>query len=206
MSKNIHLHQADLPASLDLGGLVAIDTESMGLNPQRDRLCLVQLSAGDGTAHLVQIAQNATPPPRLAALLADPQVEKIFHFARADLAMLSRWIGEVAPPIFCTKIASKLARTYTDRHGLSDLIADLLAIPLKKEQQSSDWGAAKLTPPQLQYAANDVLYLHQLRAHLTAILTREDRLAHAQACFAFLPTRARLDLAGFPATDIFAHH
>ena len=205
MPKNIHLHQHDLPAGLDFGKLVAIDTESMGLNPQRDRLCLVQLSAGDGTAHLVQITPDTPNPPRLATLLADASSEKIFHFARADLAMLGHWIGTVAGPIFCTKIASKLARTYTDRHGLSDLLADVLDVTVKKEQQSSDWGAAQLTPAQHQYAANDVLYLHQLRESLIAMLVRENRLALAQACFGFLPARATLDLAGFGSGDMFAH-
>ena len=209
MTKHIHLHQHDLPAGLDFGTRVAIDTESMGLHPKRDRLCLVQLSSGHGEAHLVQTSQTKqgapAKAPRLAALLADSKVEKIFHFARADLAMLSYWIGEVAGPIFCTKIASKLARTYTDRHGLADLVAEILRQPLEKAQQSSDWGTDTLTPAQLKYAAADVLHLHALRQHLIAMLEREGRMGYAQNCFDFLPNRASLDLLGFAAGDIFAH-
>ena len=205
MPDNIHLHQNDLPTGIDFGAVVAIDTESMGLIPQRDRLCLVQLSAGDGSAHLVQIKPKKAAAPNLTALLTDSKVEKIFHFARADLAMLSYWVGEVAGPIFCTKIASKLARTYTDRHGLADLLAEVLGVSIEKTQQSSDWGADNLSPAQLKYAAADVLHLHPLRQQLTAMLKREGRWGAAKACFAFLPTRANLDLDGFRTSDIFAH-
>jgi ribonuclease D len=202
----IHLHQGDLPDGLDLGKSVAIDTETMGLNPHRDRLCLVQLSAGDGTCHLVRIP----PPPRMDApnlkrLLGDRTVLKLFHFARFDIAALKHALGVTTQPIYCTKTASRLVRTFTDRHGLKDLCKELLGIELKKEQQSSDWGAAELTQEQLRYAAADVLHLHALKAVLDEMLTREGRMALAQACFDFLPDRAELDLAGWAEVDIFAH-
>ena len=202
---HIHLHHDDLPADVDLGKSVAIDTETMGLNPHRDRLCLVQMSSGDGQAHLVKIGHPKKPAPRLAALLADGGVEKLFHFARFDLAALSNGIGPVAGPVYCTKIASKLCRTYTDRHGLSELVREILSIELSKQQQSSDWGAAELTPEQLKYAASDVLYLHGLKSALDERLVRENRMDFAQACFTFLKTRADMDLTGFENTDIFSH-
>jgi ribonuclease D len=200
----IEVHRADLPAGLAFGAAVAIDTETMGLNPGRDRLCLVQLSAGDGNAHLVQIVPGQDAP-NLKALLADPAVLKLFHFARFDVAMLAHGLGVTARPVYCTKIASKLARTYTDKHGLKDLCRELLGVDLSKQQQSSDWGAATLTPEQIAYAASDVLHLHALKARLDAMLARERRTALAEACFAFLPTRAALDLAGWAEDDIFAH-
>jgi ribonuclease D len=200
-----HLHRGDLPEGIDLGPVVAVDTEAMGLNPHRDRLCLVQLSAGDGRAHLVQLFPGAYEAPRLKRLLADPGVTKLFHFARFDLAMLCRYLGVMATPVYCTKIASRLARTFTDRHGLRDLCKDLLGVDLAKQQQSSDWGAAELTEEQLRYAASDVLHLHALRARLDAILAREGRTELARACFAFLPERVRLDLGGWAEQDIFAH-
>jgi ribonuclease D len=200
------LHRGDLPDGLSFGASVAIDTETMGLKPDRDRLCLVQLSAGDGNAHLVQIAAGAAAGAvRLKALLADPAVLKLFHFARFDVAMLRRHLGVTTRPVYCTKIASKLARTYTDRHGLKDLCRELLKVDLAKEQQSSDWGAETLTPEQLAYAASDVLHLHALKARLDAMLAREGRAGLAQACFDFLPTRAELDLAGFADADVFEH-
>lgn len=202
---SIHLHQHDLPDGLDLGPVVAIDCETMGLNPIRDRLCVVQLSGGDGQAHLVQIAQGQTMAPNLVRMLADPQVLKLFHFGRFDIAALAHAFGVVTAPVYCTKIASKLVRTYTDRHGLKYLLSELLGVDVSKQQQSSDWGAAALSPAQQEYAASDVLHLHRLRAALDAMLEREDRAMLAQACFAFLPTRAALDLAGWPETDIFAH-
>ena len=201
----IHLHQGDLPASLNLGPLVAIDTETLGLNPNRDRLCLAQLSAGDDVCHAVQFAPNAYAAPNLKKLLADPKVTKLFHFARFDIAMFKKYLGVECKPVYCTKIASKLVRTYTDRHGLKDLVRELLGVDLSKEQQSSDWGAAELTEKQLAYAANDVAYLHQLKTALDAMLAREGRTHLAQACFDFLPTRAELDLEGWEETDIFAH-
>lgn len=201
----ITLHKGDLPAGLELGASVAIDTETLGLNPHRDRLCLVQLSSGDGTAHLVQLDRNTYDAPRLKALLADPGVLKIFHFARFDLAVIEKYLGVSLAPIYCTKIASKLARTYTDRHGLKDLVGELLGIELSKQQQSSDWGAETLSQQQLAYAAADVLHLHALKTKLDAMLAREGRTAFAEAAFAFLPTRAELDLAGFGEDDIFAH-
>jgi ribonuclease D len=201
----IHLHQGDLPAGLDLGPAVAIDTETMGLNPHRDRLCLVQLSAGDGHGHLVQIPAGDADAPRLRALLDDRQVLKLFHFGRFDIAVLRHRLGVLARPVYCTKIASKLARTFTDKHGLKDLCRELLGIELSKQQQSSDWGAATLTEEQLKYAASDVLHLHALRRRLDDMLAREGRVAMAQACFEFLPTRALLDLAGWQDQDIFEH-
>ena len=199
------LHQNDLPDDLDLGPVVAIDCETMGLNPHRDRLCVVQLSAGDGNAHLIQIAKCQTEAPNLCRLLQDPEVLKLFHFGRFDIAAMMNAFGALTAPVYCTKIASRLVRTYTDRHGLAKLLQELLAIDISKQQQSSDWGAAKLTNAQLDYAASDVLYLHQLRDKLDAMLEREGRMEIAQACFDFLPSRARLDLLGWPDTDIFAH-
>lgn len=201
----IHLHSSDLPAGLDLGPVVAIDCETMGLNPQRDRLCLVQLSAGDGNAHLVQIARGQTAAPNLARLLRDPTVLKLFHFGRFDIAALYHAFGALAAPAYCTKIASKLVRTYTDRHGLKVLVQEMLGVDISKHQQMSDWGAEILTPAQLEYAATDVLYLHALREKFDALLAREGRTKLAQACFDFLPARAKLDLAGWPEIDIFAH-
>ncbi|MCB2053264.1 MAG: ribonuclease D [Geminicoccaceae bacterium] len=201
----IHLHQGDLPAEVDLGATIAVDTETMGLNPARDRLCLVQLSAGDGDCHLVRFERGAHDAPHLAAQLADPHRLKLFHFARFDVATLLAHLGVVAAPLYCTKIASRLARTYTDRHGLKDLCRELLGVDLSKAQQSSDWGAAGLSDAQMSYAAQDVLHLHALRERLDAMLEREGRAALAAACFGFLPARARLDLAGWPDLDIFAH-
>jgi ribonuclease D len=199
------LHRGDLPDGLDLGPIVAIDTETMGLNPLRDRLCVVQLSAGDGSAHVVQIARGQTSAPNLARLLTDPERLKLFHFARFDIAALQAAFGVVTAPVYCTKIASKLVRTYTDRHGLKNLVQELLGIDVSKLQQSSDWGAGTLSAAQLDYAAGDVLYLHRLKTTLDAMLAREERTALARACFDFLPTRAALDLAGWPEVDIFAH-
>jgi ribonuclease D len=205
VSPVVKLHKNDLPAGVGFGASVAVDTETMGLRPHRDRLCLVQLSAGDGTAHLVQLDGRDWSAPNLKTLLADPVVLKIFHFARFDVGMLQQYLGVTTGPIYCTKIASKLARTYTDRHGLKDLCSELLGADLSKQQQSSDWGADKLTDQQRHYAASDVLYLHALKAKLDAMLQREGRAAVAEACFQFVATRARLDLAGFEDTDIFAH-
>ncbi len=201
----IHLHRGDLPAGLTFSGAVAIDTETLGLKPHRDRLCLVQLSAGDGTAHLVQFDGKDWSAPRLKALLMDARITKIFHYARFDVAVLEQYLGVVTSPIYCTKIASKLVRTYTDRHGLKDLCNELLGVELSKQQQSSDWAAATLSPQQLAYAAADVLHLHELKKVLDAMLARQGRTAFAEACFSFLPTRAKLDLAGFEDTDIFSH-
>lgn len=201
----IHLHQGDLPDGLDLGKLVAIDTETLGLNPFRDRLCLAQLSAGDGVCHAVQFATKDYAAPNLKRLLADPSITKLFHFARFDVAMFRRYLGVVCAPIYCTKIASKLVRTYTDRHGLKDLVRELLNIELSKEQQSSDWGAPELSEKQLAYAASDVAHLHALKTTLDTMLAREGRTTLAKACFDFLPTRAELDLAGWEEVDIFAH-
>ena len=201
----VTLHRGDLPDGLSFGSSVAIDTETMGLRPGRDRLCLVQLSAGDGSAHLVQIAQGQTDAPNLKALLADTGVLKLFHFARFDLAALFNGLGVMTTPVYCTKIASKLVRTYTDRHGLKELCRELLSVDMSKQQQSSDWGAAELSEAQRLYAASDVLYLHELKAKLDVMLAREGRAGIAQSCFEFLPTRARLDLAGWSEEDIFAH-
>jgi ribonuclease D len=201
----IRLHKGDLPDDAVFGPIVAIDTETLGLNPHRDRLCLVQLSRGDGDADLVQIAVGQRRAPNLERLLYDPKVLKLFHFARFDLAVLAHAFGAAPAPVYCTKIASKLARTYTDRHGLKDLVRELLAIEISKQQQSSDWGAATLSEAQQAYAATDVLHLHELKARLDVMLAREGREAFAAACFEFLPTRARLDLAGWAETDIFAH-
>lgn len=202
----IHLYQNDLPDGLDLGPVVAIDTETMGLDPRRDRLCLVQLSGGDGDAHLVQIARGQTRAPNLERLLADPSVLKLFHFGRFDIAALKRAFGVTTAPVWCTKIASKLVRTFTDRHGLKYLLADLVGVDVSKQQQTSDWGAATLTEAQKEYAASDVLYLHALKAALEERLIREDRMALAGKCFAFLPTRAEMDLLGWDdGNDIFTH-
>jgi ribonuclease D len=201
----IKLYQGDLPDGLDLGPVVAIDTETLGLNPQRDRLCLAQLSSGDGVCHAVQFAAGQYGAPNLRKVLADPRITKLFHFARFDVAMFRQYLQVDCKPIYCTKIASKLVRTYTDKHGLKDLVRELLGVELSKEQQSSDWGAATLTEKQLAYAANDVAYLHQLKTVLDAMLAREGRTELAQACFDFLPARAGLDLAGWEDVDIFAH-
>lgn len=195
----------DLPDDVDLGKVVAIDTETMGLNVPRDRLCLVQLSSGDGVAHLVQLRQGKYDAPNLRKLIADPTVLKIFHFARYDIATLKQWLDVECAPVFCTKIASKLVRTYTDRHGLKELCRELLGIDISKKQQSSDWGSESLTEDQMEYAASDVYYLHEMMDILKARLIRENRLDLAQACFDFLPKRAELDLLGWPETDIFAH-
>ena len=201
----IHLHQGDLPDGLGFGDGVAIDTETMGLNPARDRLCLVQLSAGDGTVHLVQFARGIYDAPNLRALLADESVLKIFHFGRFDIAVMAAYLQVVCRPVYCTKIASKLTRTYTDKHGLKDLCREVLGVEVSKAQQSSDWGAETLSQQQLHYAATDVLHLHRLKAHFDGVLAREQRTAVAGACFQFLPTRAELDLAGWADEDIFAH-
>ena len=200
-----HLHKGDLPDGLDLGPVVAIDCETMGLNPMRDRLCLVQLSGGDGNTHLVQIAPGDAPAPNLTALLANTGTLKLFHFGRFDIAVLLHRFGVLTGPVYCTKIASKLVRTYTDRHGLKHLLQELLGVDISKLQQSSDWGADELSAAQLDYAASDVLYLHDLKARLDEMLAREGRAEVARACFDFLPERARLDLLGWPEIDIFAH-
>ena len=201
----ITLHRGDLPAGISFGKSVAIDTEAMGLNNHRDRLCLIQLSAGDGTVHVVQIIKDQYDAPNLVALLKDPDVIKIFHFARFDVAILKKYLGADVAPVYCTKIASKLVRTYTDRHGLKSVVRELVGVELDKEQQSSDWGADDLTPEQMKYCANDVLYLHPVMDRLNMMLEREGRVALAQACFDFLPTRAQLDLDGWPENDIFSH-
>lgn len=200
-----NFHKGDLPDGLSFGASVAIDTETLGLVPYRDRLCVVQLSGGDGNAEIVQIAAGQTQAPNLTRLLADARVTKLFHYARFDIAVLYRAFGVMAGPLYCTKIASKLARTYTDRHGLKDLVRELLGIELSKQQQSSDWAAATLSEAQLAYAASDVLHLHALRSKLDAMLARENRTELATACFEFLPTRAKLDLLGWPDSDIFSH-
>lgn len=201
----IHFHEGDLPNDLTFGTSVAVDSETMGLNPHRDRLCVVQLSSGDGNAHLVRFKQGEYDAPNLKRLMADPDVLKIFHFARFDVAVIKHYLGVQTAPVYCTKIASKLVRTYTDRHGLKDLCAELAGVVLDKQQQSSDWGAADISEAQMQYAASDVLYLHTLKAKLDDMLTREGRTEMAQAAFRFLETRADLDLAGFEAMDIFSH-
>jgi ribonuclease D len=201
----VRLHRGDLPDDYEPGPSIAIDTETLGLNPHRDRLCVVQISRGDGTADVVQIGREPGEAPNLRRVLGDPAVTKIFHFARFDLAVLFLRLGVMPQPVYCTKIASKLVRTYTDRHGLKDLARELLGIDMSKAQQSSDWAAETLSQAQLDYAASDVLHLHALKARLEAMLAREDRTTLAQACFDFLPTRARLDLAGWEETDIFAH-
>ena len=204
MTTNI-LHKGDLPNQLNLGPIVAIDCETMGLNFHRDRLCLVQLSSGDGIVHMVQIASGQHSAPSLCKLLSDEKVLKIFHFGRFDIAALLKTFGILTSPVYCTKIASKLVRTYTDRHGLKNLLQELLGIDISKQQQSSDWGAVTLTDAQLEYAASDVLYLHSLKDELDLRLLREGRMDLAKSSFDFLPTRARLDLTGWPETDIFAH-
>lgn len=201
---NITHHKGDLPASLNLGPVVAVDTEAMGLNPVRDALCVVQLSSGDGTAHVVQLERDYDCP-NLKKLLSDPSTLKLFHFARFDVAMIRKWMNVDCAPIWCTKIASKLARTYTDQHGLKHVVKEIAGVDLSKAQQSSDWGADTLSEAQLSYAASDVLYLHKVKEGLEAMLVREGRTDLAQACFDFLPVRARLDLAGWDETDIFAH-
>lgn len=201
----VRLHRGDLPDLTRYTGAVAIDTETMGLNPHRDRLCVVQLSPGDGSADVVQIPKGHTDAPNLKALLANPAITKIFHFARFDVAVLYQNFGVMTGPIYCTKIASRLTRTYTDRHGLKDLVREVLNVDLSKQQQSSDWGSDSLTEPQLAYAASDVLHLHGLRERLDAMLVREGRTQLAKACFDFLPTRALLDLQGWQEEDIFAH-
>ena len=201
----ISYHKGDLPPGLDFGTSIAIDSETMGLRLQRDRLCVVQLSAGDGDAHVVRLNRPAYDCPNLKKLLADPKVTKLFHFARFDVAVFRQYLGVDCKPIYCTKIASKLVRTYTDKHGLKDLVRELLGVDLSKEQQSSDWGAAELSEKQLAYAANDVAYLHQLKTALDNMLAREGRTHLAQACFDFLPSRAELDLKGWEEVDIFAH-
>jgi len=202
---DIKLYRGDLPDDLDLGNCVAIDTETMGLDPHRDRLCLIQLSAGDGVCHLVQIPKGHREAPNLKALIESPDIVKLFHFARFDIAMLRQHLAMDCRPVYCTKIASKLARTYTDRHGLKDLCKELLGIDISKQQQSSDWGAEELSKAQLEYAAGDVLYLHRLKEQLDSMLAREGRAHIAEAAFDFLPTRAEIDLAGWPDQDIFSH-
>jgi ribonuclease D len=201
----IRLHKGDLPEARRYGDAVAVDTETLGLNPHRDRLCLVQLSGGDGNADLVQVAPGQSDAPNLVKVLADPTVTKLFHFARFDVAALFSAFGVVAEPLYCTKIASRLARTYTDRHGLKDLVKELLDIDLSKQQQSSDWGSEALSDAQQAYAAADVIHLHALRERLDQQLAREGRSDFAAACFRFVPVRARLDLAGWQDEDIFAH-
>ncbi len=201
----IRFHRGDLPDLSRYRHAVAIDTETLGLNPHRDRLCVVQLSPGDGSADVVQIARGQTSAPHLARLLADPTIVKIFHYARFDVAALFNAFGVMPSPVYCTKIASRLTRTYTDRHGLKDLVKEVLGVELSKQQQSSDWGAETLSEAQLSYAASDVLHLHELRDRLDVLLAREGRTEIAKACFDFLPTRARLDLSGWPEVDIFAH-
>ena len=201
----IKLYKGDLPAGLDFGSSVAVDTETLGLVARRDKLCVVQLSAGDGNAHFVQMDRDSYDAPNLKALFANPDVTKIFHYARFDVAVIKQYLGVDTHPIYCTKIASKLTRTYTDRHGLKDLIKELLGIELNKQQQSSDWGAHVLSDAQKQYAAQDVIYLHEMKARLDQMLAREGRLGIAKACFDFIPTRAALDLAGWTEEDVFAH-
>ncbi|RCK54015.1 3'-5' exonuclease [Thalassospira profundimaris] len=200
-----YLHHGDLPDGLDLGKIVAIDSETMGLNPHRDRLCVVQLSAGDGDAHLVKFDGADYSAPNLKKMLANPDVLKLFHFGRFDIAVMDAYLGVRCAPVYCTKIASKLVRTYTDRHGLKDLVRELVGVEISKQQQSSDWGAAELSSEQIAYAASDVLYLHKMKEELDRRLEREGRMEIAKACFDFLPTRASLDLAGWAETDIFAH-
>ncbi len=201
----IKLYKGDLPAGLDFGKSVAVDTETLGLIPRRDKLCVVQLSSGDGNAHLVQLDRTSYNAPNLTALFVDPNVTKIFHYARFDVAVIRHYLGIDVAPLYCTKIASKLTRTYTDRHGLKDLIKELLGIELNKQQQSSDWGAHVLSDAQKQYAAQDVIYLHELKSRLDQMLEREGRLDIARACFDFVPVRAALDLAGWTEEDVFAH-
>ena len=201
----IEVHYGDLPANIDFGKSVAVDSETLGLNPHRDRLCVVQLSSGDGNAHLVHFNEPVYDAPNLKKLFADPTVEKLFHYARFDVAVIRKYLGVECTPVYCTKIASKLVRTYTDRHGLKALCQELIGVDLSKAQQSSDWGKGKLSTDQVNYAASDVLYLHQLQTILDDMLVRENRKEIAQACFDFLPTRATLDLSGWPEVDIFSH-
>lgn len=200
-----HLYQNDLPDGLELGPVVAIDCETMGLNPHRDRLCVIQMSGGDGNAHMIQVSKGQTEAPNLTAMLTNPDVLKLFHFGRFDIAAMQNAFGAVTAPVYCTKIASKMVRTYTDRHGLKNLLQELIGVDISKQQQSSDWGSETLTNAQLDYAASDVLYLHKLRTELNARLVREGRMEMAQACFDFLPMRAQLDLEGWPEIDIFSH-
>jgi len=200
-----HVYRGDLPDDLDLGPTVAIDCETMGLNPKRDRLCVVQLSSGDGNAHLVQVTKGQSSAPNLCRMLENPNVLKLFHFGRFDIAAMFETFGALTSPVYCTKIASRLVRTYTDRHGLKNLLQELLSVDISKQQQSSDWGSKKLSKAQVEYAASDVLYLHRLRDTLNEMMIREGRMEIAQSCFDFLPTRAKLDLAGWPDNDIFAH-
>ena len=201
----VHLHNDDVPDDLDFGDSVAIDTETMGLNPHRDRLCVVQISSGDGDAHLIKLGQPIKPCPNLVRLLTDREIIKIFHFARFDIAVLTQNVARIQGPVYCTKIASKLCRTYTDKHGLKDLCRELLGIDISKQHQSSDWGADELTTEQKDYAAGDVLYLHRIKAKLDSMLAREKREVLAASCFAFLSTRTQLDLDGFADTDVFHH-
>ncbi len=201
----IYLHKGDLPDDVSFSSSVAVDSETMGLNPHRDQLCLVQLSAGDGDAHLVQLDRKTYDAPNLKNLMQDESIEKIFHFARFDVAVFEKYLSVVTRPIYCTKIASKLVRTYTDRHGLKDVSKELIGVDMSKQQQSSDWGAPELSDAQKDYAAADVLYLHQMKEKLDVLLQREGRTEIAKACFDFLPWRAKLDLSGWPDTDIFAH-
>ena len=201
----ITLHKGDLPAKLDLGDVVAVDTETRGLNPMRDPLCVVQISAGDGSAHIIQLDRKTYKAPNLTKILANPKVMKIFHFARFDVAVIKKYLETDCTPIYCTRTASKLVRTYTDKHGLRDVCRELLGVELNKQYQSSDWGAETLGEEQLQYAANDVLHLHRLRAEFDRMLAREGRAELARKCFDFLPVRAELDLAGWPEDDIFEH-
>jgi ribonuclease D len=201
----IKIYRGDLPAQVELGPVVAVDTEAMGLNPRRDKLCLVQLSSGDGNAHLVQVDRTTFDAPRLKQLLEDENVTKIFHYARFDVAILKQYLGAKVRPLYCTKIASKLARTYTDKHGLKDIVKEMLGIDLSKQQQSSDWGSPILSDAQKQYAALDVIYLHEVKARFDQILQREGRMELARACFEFVPVRAELDLAGWTEEDVFAH-
>jgi ribonuclease D len=200
-----YLYKGDLPDDLDMGPVVAIDCETMGLNPHRDRLCLIQMSGGDGNVHLVQVEKGQTEAPNLCRMLTDPEVLKLFHFGRFDIAAMYHAFGALAAPVYCTKIASKMTRTFTDRHGLKYLLQDLVGVDISKQQQQSDWGAENLSDAQLDYAASDVLYLHRLKEELDEMLAREGRTELAQSCFDFLPARARLDLEGWPEIDIFAH-
>jgi ribonuclease D len=200
-----YLYKGDLPDDLDMGPVVAIDCETMGLNPHRDRLCLIQMSGGDGNVHLVQVEKGQTEAPNLCRMLTDPEVLKLFHFGRFDIAAMYHAFGALAAPVYCTKIASKMTRTFTDRHGLKYLLQDLVGVDVSKQQQQSDWGAENLSDAQLDYAASDVLYLHRLKEELDEMLAREGRTELAQSCFDFLPARARLDLEGWPEIDIFAH-
>lgn len=201
----VELHQGDLPSDIDFGKSIAIDTETQGLNPLRDRLCLIQMSSGDGTAHLVQFEPEGYDAPNLKRVLADPDILKIYHFARFDLAVIHRYLGIMTTPVYCTKVASRLVRTYTDRHGLKDLCRELIGLDLSKQQQSSDWAAKDLSKEQLNYAASDVLHLHALKEKLDMMLAREARREIAQTCFGFLPMRAELDLKGWQDEDIFSH-